>query len=259
MVNAAAEFWAIARVPEIWGTLGWADVKLRYRRTLIGPFWVTISLGAMVFGIGLLYSGLFRSDVSTYIPYLATGMIVWMFISTMVTEGCMVFIASGPLIKATTMPMLNYVFRSMWKNLIIFAHNMIIIVILWIIFKVPNLLAVPWFVVGLFLNVIMLFGIVLILSVICTRFRDVPQIITAALQLVFFLTPIIWMSESLRVSRKVVDLNPVYYFIEIVRQPLLGSVPDLHIWLTAMVLAIISLVIGMMSYAAYRRQLAYWL
>ena len=171
----------------------------------------------------------------------------------------MVFISSAPLIKATTMPMLNYVFRSMWKNLIIFAHNMIIIVILWAIFKVPDLLAVPWFVVGLFLNVVMLFGIVLILSVICTRFRDVPQIITAAMQLIFFLTPIIWMTESLRVNRKVVDLNPVYYFIEIVRQPLLGGVPDLHIWLTAGVLALISLALGIMSYAAYRRQLAYWL
>lgn len=259
MVNAAAELWAIARVPEIWGTLGWADVKLRYRRTLIGPFWVTISLGAMVFGIGLLYSGLFRSDVSTYIPYLATGMVVWMFISTVVIEGCTVFISSAPLIKATAMPMLNYVFRSMWKNLIIFAHNMIIIVILWAIFKVPDLLVVPWFIVGLFLNVIMLFGIVLTLSVICTRFRDVPQIVTAAMQLVFFMTPIIWMIESLRVNRKVVDLNPVYYFIEVVRQPLLGSVPDLNIWLTATVLAIVSLVVGVMSYAACRRQLAYWL
>jgi ABC-type polysaccharide/polyol phosphate export permease len=259
MVNAAAELWAIARVPEIWGTLGWADVKLRYRRTLIGPFWVTISLGAMVFGIGLLYAGLFRSDVSTYIPYLATGMVVWMFISTVVTEGCTVFISSAPLIKATAMPMLNYVFRSMWKNLIIFAHNMVIIVILWAIFKVPDLLVVPWFIVGLFLNVVMLFGIVLTLSVICTRFRDVPQIVTAAMQLLFFLTPIIWMIESLRVNRKVVDLNPLYYFIEVVRQPLLGSVPDLHIWLTAAMLAIISLVVGVMSYAAYRRQLAYWL
>jgi ABC-type polysaccharide/polyol phosphate export permease len=79
------------------------------------------------------------------------------------------------------------------------------------------------------------------------------------MQLVFFMTPIIWMIDSLRVNRKVVDLNPVYYFIEVVRQPLLGSVPDLNIWLTATVLAIISLVVGVMSYAACRRQLAYWL
>jgi lipopolysaccharide transport system permease protein len=259
MVNAAAELWAIARVPEIWGTLGWADVKLRYRRTMIGPFWLTLSLGAMVFGIGILYSGLFRSDPSTYIPYLATGLVVWMFISTTVIEGCSTFISSASLIKATTMPLLNYVFRSVWKNLIIFAHNMIIVVVLWVVFEGPNLLVLPWFVLGLFLNVIMLFGVVLILSVVCTRFRDVPQIVTAAMQLVFFLTPIIWMTDGLRVSRKIVDLNPVYYFMEIVRQPLLGTVPDLSIWLTAAVLAIISLVIGIISYAAYRRQLAYWL
>jgi len=159
-------------------------VKLRYRRTLIGPLWLTLSLGAMVFGIGALYAGLFRSNVSTYIPYLATGLVVWMFISTTITEGCTIFISSASQIKATTMPMLNYIFRSLWKNLIIFAHNMIIIAVLWLVFGLPSVMTLPWFFLGLFFNIVMLFGVVLILSMICTRFRDVPQIVIAAMQLI---------------------------------------------------------------------------
>ncbi|HEY0569218.1 MAG TPA: ABC transporter permease [Xanthobacteraceae bacterium] len=259
MANAAAELWAVARIPEVWGTLGWADIKLRYRRTMIGPFWLTLSLGVMILGIGFLYAGLFQSETSVYIPYLATGLVVWMFISTTVTEGCTIFIVSAPLIKATTMPMPNYVFRLVWKNLIIFAHNMLIVVFLWLFFPLPGVAALPWFVLGLLLNVVMLFGLVLTLSVICTRFRDVPQIVIAAMQLIFFITPIIWIAENLRVRRDVVDFNPLYHFIEVIRQPLLGNVPQPTVWLITAVLAAISLVVGIASYAASRRKLAYWL
>jgi lipopolysaccharide transport system permease protein len=243
----------------LWGTLGWADIKFRYRRTVLGPFWLTISTGMMVFAIGLLYAVLLNKDMSTYIPSLAIGMIIWMFFSTSLTEGCSVFIVASGIIKAYTISLSTHVFRLLWRNIIIFLHNVLIIVVVWIIFRWSLSPLALLSVLGFAMLLAFIFGLVMLFGVLCTRFRDIPLIITAMLQLFFFLTPIMWSPDDLGPYRWVVELNPLFSLIEIVRAPLMNHMPDLKEWLIATGCTTLSLFCGLAFYARYQHRVAYWL
>src|SRR5256714_7010615 len=86
------------RHSELWSTLGWHDIRQRYRRSIVGPFWLTLSMGIMVAGLAYLYAGMFGQNVEGYLPYVATGMIVFSLISIIATDGSAVFIGSASLI-----------------------------------------------------------------------------------------------------------------------------------------------------------------
>jgi len=244
---------------DLWRTLGWADIRFRYRRTTLGPFWLTLSTGVMIFAIGLLYAGLFHQDISTYIPSVAIGIIVWNFFVTSVTEGCSVFISAGGFIKAYTIPLPIYVMRLLWRNIIIFLHNALILVIVWLVFRWQLsplfLLSIAGFAVMLVLVV----GIVLFFGVLCTRFRDIPQIVASVLQLLFFVTPIMWLPVSLSNNHWIVDFNPLFSIIEVIRAPLLNQTPELKQWLIAVCCALVSLAVGTVFYDRYGFRVAYWL
>ena len=179
----------------IWGVLGWQDIKQRYRRSLIGPFWLTISTGAMIGGMGPLYGRLFNLDISTYFPYLAISFILWMFISGLINDACVAFIAAEGHIKQIKLPLTVHILRMVWKNLIVFAHNLVIIFAVLLIWPPTigwHVLTVPWGVLAIAINGVWL-GI--LLGLLCARFRDIPQIVSSLLQIVFFLTPVIWKAD----------------------------------------------------------------
>jgi lipopolysaccharide transport system permease protein len=261
MATAEAELIDVARRCEVWWTLAWADTKSRYRRPTIGPIWTTISTGTMIFSVGLVYAGIFGAEIAHYLPYLAAGIITWTFIITTVTEGCNVFISAASYIKAMPLPLAMHVLRLVARNLIIFGHNIVLIVPVWLIFQWhlgwSTLLAIP----GLLINVVTVTGVVLALGILCARFRDIPQIVIAVAQLLFLLTPIVWMPSALASGRLglIVDWNPIYYSIEIIRGPLLGTPPELHIWFGAIFIAFVSIAAGSLFYRKFRHRVAYWL
>jgi lipopolysaccharide transport system permease protein len=244
-----------------WFTLAWTDTTLRYRRTVLGPWWVTLSMGAMIGTVGLVFGGIFGSDLKTYMPFFATGMILWTLISTTTVEGCIVFTQSGALIKSTITPLMTYVFRMMARQLIVFGHNLAVVALVWLIFRWPIDFSILLVVPGLLIVIVTLAGVVLTLGVLCTRFRDIQQIIGAALQLLFFLTPIIWMPGSLRGKRTAIlmDFNPLYYLVDVVRGPILGHVPSLLEWSMATGTALIVLLIGYTMFGKFSHRIAFWL
>lgn len=244
---------------DLWRTLGWADIRFRYRRTTLGPFWLTLSTGIMIFAIGLLYAGLFHQDISTYLPPLAIGIIVWNFFIGAVTEGCTVFIAASGYIKAYTIPLPIYALRLLWRNIIIFLHNAVIMVIVWVVFRWQLSPVLLLSVVGFAVMLALVIGVVLFFGVLCTRFRDIPQIVASVLQLLFFITPIMWLPSSLGVHRWIADYNPLFSIIEIVRAPLLNQWPEPRQWLIAIGCAIVSLLIGAAFYDRYGFRVPYWL
>jgi ABC-2 type transport system permease protein/lipopolysaccharide transport system permease protein len=244
----------------LWYTIGWMDVKQRYRRSLIGPFWITLSLGIFVTGLGIVYGALFNQDLRTYLPYLATGVIVWTMIASLITDGCNTFTNAEGAIKQLPVPISVHVYRMVWRNLIVFGHNLLIFVLLVVIFGIPlraaTLLAIP----GLVLVALTGVGIGLVLGVLSARFRDIPLIITNLVQLVFFTTPILWRVDTLPPERAwIAQLNPFHYLIEVVRQPLLGQVLPVAAWLVTGAIAAAALGIGVLFYARYRVRIAYWL
>ena len=242
-------------------TLGWQDVKQRYRRSKLGPFWLTISMGVLIGALGLVFGGIFNSPMKDFLPFLAAGIILWTYISTVINEGCTAFISSDAVIKQLPLPMFLHVMRVIWRNLVILAHNVIIIPLVFLFFLRPlevlALLAIP----GLILTTLTLAWVALLVGVLCTRYRDLSQIVASVLQIAFYVTPIIWMPSMLSGRREFIflDINPFYHLIEVVRAPLLGTAPTLTNWLVSVGMVIAGWLITLAVYGKYRNRISYWL
>ncbi|HYN78323.1 MAG TPA: ABC transporter permease, partial [Lamprocystis sp. (in: g-proteobacteria)] len=195
--RALADLWRGLSAWPLWGYLGYHEIRQRYRRSVLGPFWITISMGVMVLALGLLYGTIFKQPLQHYLPYVTTGFIVWGLLSSFITDGLKSFIKAGGLIRQMSVPLSVHVYRLVWGNLIIFGHNLLVYVAVASWFQVDlgwSLLLAPLAIGLLVLNGV---WIGLLFGLLSARFRDIPLIVGSVLQVVFFLTPVIWRADML--------------------------------------------------------------
>lgn len=243
----------------LWAYLGLQDIRQRYRRSSLGPLWLTLGLGVTILGIGLLYSQILKTPPGTFIPFIAISLLVWNFMSTVVTESTTVFQAGSGLISSVRVPYTSFVLRCIVRNLIVAAHCVIPVVIAYVYYKYPvhltGLAAVP----GLVLVLLNMYWLGLCLAMVCLRYRDVAQIVIYAMQLALFVTPIIWQPSQLRPNTPFLLFNPIYHLIELVRAPIFENrIP----WASFEFSAIMLLVGGAITavfFSRFRRDLAYWI
>ena len=241
--------------------LGWQDIRQRYRRSKLGPFWLTISMGVMIGMIGIVFGQVLSSPMQEYLPFLATGTILWTCFSTAVMEGSTTFIDAQGMIRQLNLPLSLYIIRVLWRNLVIFGHNIIILPLVFLVVGKGVTLNIFYVIPGLILFVWNIFWISMLLSTFCTRFRDMPPIVGSLLQVFFYITPIIWMPNSLnpRSASLFVDPNPMYHILQIVRAPILGNAPSLLNWEVSFAVAFIGSVVAMCFFGKYKKRIAYWL
>ena len=239
--------------------LGWHDIRKRYRRSVLGPFWLTLSMAVLVGSLGLVYGTLFQLDLQGYLPFLSVSLATWTLIAAILNEGCLSFVELEPLIKNVRIPMSVHVLRILWRNLIIYAHNIVIFAVVAIIFGVwPGAVAFLAFL-GVGLLAVNALWIMLLLGMICTRFRDVPLIIASVIQLLFFVTPVMWKPELMGERQGLVVLNPLYHIMDLIRAPLLGSAPDWTSWVVGILVAAAGWTLTFLCYARFLKRIAYWL
>jgi len=222
---------------ELWAHLGWQDIKQRYRRSVLGPFWITIATGTTAVAMGGLYSKLFKLELSEHLPYVTLGLIIWNLINAAILEGADVFVANEGLIKQLPTPLSVHVYRLVWRQMILFAHNFVI------------MLNCVW--------VALCFGIL------ATRYRDISPLLFSVVQLLFFMTPIIWNEATLQQQgagkwAKIVELNPLLHYLDIVRAPLLGADQELRHWVVVLVLTAIGWILAALAMRQYRARVPYW-
>jgi ABC-type polysaccharide/polyol phosphate export permease len=244
---------------QLWTSLGWQDIRLRYSRSVLGPFWLTLSMATLVIGLGFMYTGLFQTSTQKYLPYVAIGFIVWGFISTCITDGCGAFFSAATTIKQLPAPLSIYVYRGVWRTFIVFLHNMVIYVGVALVFGIwaglGNFLLAALGIVVLCLNGIWT-GV--LLGILSARFRDIPPIVASFVQVAFFLTPIFWRADQLPERAAIVKYNPFVYYLEIVRQPLLGEASHLADWVVVLSLTLMGCLVSLVCLTRYRRRLSYW-
>lgn len=242
----------------LWMRLGWNDILQRYRRSMLGPFWLTASMAIMVIALGILYAELFNTPIHDFLPYLCVGLLVWNLISSFLIEGGTLFTGAESYIKQIRLPYSVYVYRSIWSKLIIFAHNFVIYFGVLIYFEIwpgaTALLAIP----GLLLVLINGAAANLWIGMVSARFRDVPQLINSGVQIVFFITPIMWKPELLRTRVYIAEWNPFYHLVEIVRAPLLGSLPSTTNYVAVLLITAVNLIIVGAFFARFRSRISYW-
>jgi len=242
----------------VWPMLGWQDVKQRYRRSMLGPFWLTISTGLLLSLMGPLYGKLFNQDVGSYFLHLAVSFVVWQLFASYITDACGAFIGAEGFIKQVRLPLTVYVLRLIWKNLIIFFHNMLFVVLVVAYLQPPlgfDIILVP---IGLFFFAINALWLGIVLGLVSARFRDIPVIIGNVVQVFFFLTPVLWQPGMLGRHAWAVNLNPFYHFLEIIRTPLIGAPVNRLSWLAVFAITMVGFAVIVPFFARYRARIAYW-
>jgi len=258
--KAIHDIWSSLCAWRLWTLFGYNDVKMRYRRSTLGPFWASLSMAFQVFVTGFVMAYLFHMTLQRYLPYICIGLIIWSFLTTIVSEGANAFISSSELILQVKRPLFVYLLQVVWRNIIVGAHTVVIFFVVALLFGLfptsAYLLAIPGFVLFL-VNCVWAAGAVAILS---TRFRDIPLIVTNAFMALFWLTPVVYQLDQLSGPIKtVISYNPLYHAIEVFRAPLLLTEPSATNWLVAIATAAFGWLFLLLLFARTRKRIPFWL
>lgn len=257
--SAAADLAASIKSWRLWSLLGWIEIRQRYARSKLGPFWLTISMGVVIGAIGLVFGALLGQNMTTYLPMLSIGLVSWTLLSTIINEGCNAYINSAQYIRQVNTPRLIYMFQAVWRNFIIFLHNFVIVLIVLGIYGVKNWQTVPLFVPGLIVLLLNAMWIAMVVGLFSARFRDLPQIVTSFMMMMFYVTPIMFSGAMLKRHEWIVTFNPFAYLIDLVRQPLLGESPGPRTWGIALGMTLAGWLFALALTGRYHKRIPYWL
>ncbi|WP_368518281.1 ABC transporter permease [Rhizobium sp.] len=243
---------------DLWLKFALHDIRQRFRRSLLGPFWITLSTGVMIASLSVVFGSLFGRDLTDFVPYVATGLIYWTFLSSMITEGCVAFIEREGYIRNVPMPLIVHFYRAFARNTIVLAHNMVIYVLVFVYFRHSLNYNYLLFIPGFLLFLLNLAWLSLLAALFSTRYRDIPQLINSVIQIVFFVTPVFWSVRQFPKRPAVIDFNPAYHLLEIVRAPLLGEAPEYTSWIVCSVMAVAGSFAALVVYRRAYGRLPYW-
>ena len=244
---------------KVWTYFGWLDIKLKYRTAVIGPFWITASLAVFCLALTNVYSAIFHIEMSGMLLYIAVGLSSWTLIIGPISESPTLLISNSGYIKDARINPIEIIFRCIFRNIIIYLHNLIFILIL-IFFGYGDfdlvMLLIPF---NIFLVLINVTFISLIISILGARYRDIGQIVQNITQLLFLITPVFWTVNEQALKSPLVYLNPFYYYLEILRFPLLGIVPSIKAYIITSVSTLILLYIFFYLYNKNKNEINYWI
>lgn len=240
--------WALAR----------SDITHRYRGSVLGPFWLTLSTGVMLTALGVLYSKLFKMDVQSYLPWLSVSLIVWAMINQIVSDATASLTGAEGVIRQMPLPFSVHALRVVFRNAVVAAHNLPLIAVVFAVFGVSAswtmLLALP----GLLLMGVAGFAAAIFLGMVCARFRDIPPIVGSVMQIAFFVSPVIWKPEMVGHWEPWLPINPVFALMETVRAPLMGSTGGILVWLLAVFWTAGLVALAWAFFVRFRGRIAFW-
>jgi len=250
----------VIRITPVWFFIAHQDIVARYRRTTFGPWWITLGTGCALTGMAVVWSTIFQMELQKLFPYIAAGFVIWLFISAILTEGAGIFCSARGIVKTIKIPLITFIFSSILTNLYILLHNSVIIVIVFLLFRIPisfnTLLAIP----GLLILIITAIPVSLILAIAGARFRDLGHIIGSLMTFLFLLTPIMWDISILK--GKAIYLayfNPITYYLMIIRDPLLNRIPDVMFYYGAFSVSSLLMIIAAYMYSKFENRMIYWI
>jgi ABC-type polysaccharide/polyol phosphate export permease len=244
----------------VWTMLAANEIRRRYRRSAIGQFWLTVSMGVNIIAMGLLWGMIFHTSIRNTLPFIGVGLMTWNLLVALVQETATAFVTSEGYLKQIRVPKTAIVNQVILRNVIIFAHNVVLVPVILFFFPPEHyagFLLVP---IGLALYIVNGLWLGLLLGTLCARFGDLPPIIASIMQIMFFLTPVIWNPAQVGPSAwYLVHLNPLASFISILREPLLGLVPDLEAYLMVLAVTVLGFLVAVPFFARFRSRIVYWL
>lgn len=253
------DFYATLRIAPVWWYMAYQDLMSRYRRTTLGPWWITLGTGVGIGSMGFIWGAVFQTPLDQLFPYLAIGFIVWGFISSCVTESSLVYITAAQALRTIQIPRLTFVFTSLLRNFYTLLHNGVIIVLVLLIFKVKVSFITFLFIPGFLILLTTAFFVSVALGILGARLRDLSHIISSFMTFLFMLTPVMWDPKLLTGKKVLIAyLNPFTYYLGIVREPLLNRVPDPFYYSGAVSIMLAMFLLASFLYHRYSHRLVYW-
>jgi len=249
---------SVQRIGLAW-SLAWHDVVSRYRGSILGPFWITLSMGLMVAGIGLLNARLFHAPLHDFIPFVASGIVFFGVISGVINEGCETFVNASGMLSQTSLPMFTFVWRTVLRNLINLGHNLVIIVAVIVYFGFWRTLNLPVAVLGFLMLLVNASWVGMLVAIASARFRDIPQIVASVMQFALFMTPVWWQPARLGKAHPFLQFNPFYHMLEGVRAPLLNEHAAPHTYTILTVMAVLGWAVTFAVFTRTRRRIVHYL
>lgn len=240
-------------------TLAWQDILARYRGSVLGPFWITLSMALMVAGIGLLYARLFAVSLDAFMPFVAMGIVFFGLINGTINDGCSAFIQASGILSQTALPMFTFIWRTVLRNLIALAHHAVIIVGVLALYGYWRSADVVAALAGLVLVTLNIGWLALAAAIASARFRDVPQIVTSVMQFAMFLTPVFWLPDRFPDRHAVLAFNPFHHMLQVVRAPLMGQNVDPLSYAVLIGMAVAGWAIAFSLFARTRRRIVHYL
>ena len=257
------DFYRSATGKGYWLYSAWIELLLSYRSTILGPLWIPIGTAVFVFAVGSLYGRVILTNGSnTYLAYLAVGITLWYFINQSIVGSSHVFVSNRTDILDGATGYTDIILKLITRNAITLLHNTIVVLLAMIISQIALSFEALLILITIPLFLLNLLWICVIISILGARFPDLEEITRSILRLLFFLTPILWMPHQHGRGALVgalLYLNPFYYFLEVIRAPLLyGQVPYFEMGVLVAALPI-GWFAASMLYARTRQWVALWL
>lgn len=217
-------------------------------------------MAVQIAAMGVVFGIIFKTPLYEYLPFLASGIILFSLISSSVIDGCMTFINSESMVKQLDLNFFVYVFRIVLRNLLNLAHNIVVIPLVFLIMWHPIGWQILLFIPGILIVLANLSWMTVILGMVSARFRDVPQTVQAIMTIVYFITPVMWQPEAVGAENAhwLLGLNPFYHLLQLLRLPFLSALPTAENWILASTSALVGWLIALVALRKFGKQIAYW-
>jgi ABC-type polysaccharide/polyol phosphate export permease len=237
----------------------WSDTRARYRRSVLGPFWIVFATAVGVTGLAYLWSQILKVDPAVMIPSLTIALVIWQFVSGAVVESPSAFVRNAHVIRNIRTPFLLFPLQQLMRQLINFGHNFLLVAVVMAIYVRDWSLIQLLFFPGLILVCVNLMWLMTVIAIVGARFRDLEPLVGAIMPMMFFLSPVVYRPEYLSPDSLILLLNPFAYFIIAIREPLQGSVPQPNIYIGLVLMAAIGWLLALQLLARRRSRIAFWL
>jgi ABC-type polysaccharide/polyol phosphate export permease len=237
----------------------WSDTKAKYRRSVLGPLWQVMTTAISVLGLGIIWSEILKLNKSEFIPSLAIGLVFWSFISGSIIDAPLLYVQQRDILKNVPISLFTIVFQCLLKQLVNLAHAMLIVMVILLCYPPHNGFVWMWSLLGFVIVTINLTWIIQIVALFGARFRDVSPLVSAVMPLVFFLTPVLYKANQLSSAKLLMNFNPLYHMITVVRDPLLYDVVPFTSFYICGAMVVVGFFANLYFINKKRYRLTYWI
>jgi lipopolysaccharide transport system permease protein len=234
------------------------DLVSRYRNTLLGPLWNSAYLVGQALALAVVFGTIFQSPLTKTMPYILSGMTAWLLGPAAIIEMSGLLTASAGTIRSQNMPYLVYPLRVGLRNILLFGHNLLAFLVI-----VPLFGHMPWvnpiFLVGAVVLALISVPYGMLIGMICARFRDIGQMVQNFSPILFFMTPVFWMTDHISGPRAVIfKYNPFYYMVNLVRKPMLGNWPSMMDWTVCGLVLVAGWLLMLLALNHFKPKIPHW-